>query len=71
MHYPLTSFLTCCVVLKKTLAEKGEDATESIEALEAYVGKCCETGTYLLDMGEYDEASRVIDDCLDVLKTDV
>ena len=30
-----------CLVLKKALAEQGEDDVGSIEALETYVAKCC------------------------------
>lgn len=59
------------LVLKKVLAEKGEDDTDSIEALETYVTKCCETGAYLLDISDYDDASRVLNECLHVLKTDI
>ena len=60
-----------CLVLKKALADQGEDDVGSIEALETYVAKCCKTGAYLLDISDYDDASRVLDECLHVLKTEI
>ena len=35
------------------------------------MAKCCETGAYLVDISDYDDANRVLDECLHVLKTEI
>lgn len=57
--------------LKKLLSEQGSSSPETIEALETYVAKCCETAIYLLDMKEIEDAERVLDDCTRLLRTEM
>ena len=51
--------------------ERGEGDAKTIEALESFVEKSCETATYLVDKSEIGEAEKVLDECMRVFKKQV
>lgn len=57
--------------LQKALKNHGEGASETITVLESYVDKCCQTGVYLLDLKQFDEANKVFEDCTRVLQNEI
>jgi len=53
------------------LNKRGAEDEETIAAVEFYTEKSCETATYMMDKGEHEDAGKVLEECVRVLKSEV